>query len=173
MGQGLGADALYRGDVGSAAGSEQDRARGNHSMKELLLRWTPGRHDHIAGSGVTKSTVVLCPFEPDHISDERHQCATGISVGGIYQFTWRIGLISQPKEDPYHSQREEETGPPFLCLSDTEDSEVLNKVLMYTSYVFSSYCFLVFCLFDFHLFAFLYFCLFAFLSYCLFDFSHF
>ena len=113
MGQGLGADALYRGDVGSVAGSEQDRARGNHSMKELLLRWTPGRHDHIAGSGVTKCAVVLRPFEPDHVSDERHQCATGISVGGIYQFTWKIVLISQPREDPYHSGREEETSSPF------------------------------------------------------------
>ena len=99
--------------LGSAAGSEQDRARGNHSMKELLLRWTPGRHDHIAGSGVTKGAVVLGPFEPDHISDERHQCATGISVGGIYRFTCKIVLIRQPKEDPYHSRREEVRSPPF------------------------------------------------------------
>ena len=71
-------------------------------MKELLLSWTPGRHDDIAGSSVTECAVVLGPFEPDHISDERHQGATGISVGGIYRFTWKIVVISQPKEDPYH-----------------------------------------------------------------------
>jgi hypothetical protein len=56
-------------------------------MKEFLLSWTPGRHDDIAGSSVTECAVVLRPFEPDHISDKRHQGATGISVGGIYRFT--------------------------------------------------------------------------------------
>ena len=93
VGQGLSADALHRGDVGPVARSEQDGVGGNHSMKEFLLRWTPGRHNDIAGSSVTEGAVVLGPFEPNHISDKRHQCASGISVGGIYRFTWKIVVI--------------------------------------------------------------------------------
>ena len=87
MGQGLGADALHGGDVGPVAGSKKDGARGDNSMKELLLRGTPGRHDDVAGSSVAIGAVVLRPFQPDHVSDERHQGATGINIAGIHRFT--------------------------------------------------------------------------------------
>ena len=94
VGQGLRADALHGGDVGPVARSEQDGTRGDHSMKELLLRWTPRRHDDVAGSSVTIGAVILRPFEPDHISDERHQCAARISITGIYRFTWTVVFVN-------------------------------------------------------------------------------
>ena len=56
-------------------------------MKELLLCGTPGRHDDVAGSSVAIGAVVLRPFQPDHVSDERHQGATGINIAGIHCFT--------------------------------------------------------------------------------------
>ena len=109
MGLGLAADALDGGDVGPVAGSKQDRARGNHSMKELLLCWIPRGQDDIAGSGVTIGTIVLGSLQPwekenmePRIPDQmlKHQSLTGnISYegdervakerpGGIHKFTF-------------------------------------------------------------------------------------
>ena len=83
-------------------------------MKELLLRWTPRRHDDVAGSSVTIGAVVLCPFEPDHISDERHQRAARISITGIYRFTWTLVFVNIEQKGclPLTKRRSDE--PPIL-----------------------------------------------------------
>ena len=83
-------------------------------MKELLLGWTPGRHDDVAGSGVTIGAVVLRPFEPDHISDERHQRAARISIAGIYSFTWTLVFVNIEQKGcvPFTKRRSDE--PPIL-----------------------------------------------------------
>ena len=96
---GLASNALDGGDVGPVAGSEQDGARGNHSMKELLLRWTPRRHDDVAGSSVTIGAVVLRPFESNHISDERHQRVKRIGFAGINCFTCIFEFSNQRIEE--------------------------------------------------------------------------
>jgi len=84
---GLAADALDGGDVGPVAGSKQDRARGNHSMKELLLCWIPRGQDDIAGSGVTIGTIVLGSLQPGNISYEGDERVAKGRPGGIHKFT--------------------------------------------------------------------------------------
>ena len=87
VGRRLVANALHCGDVGPVARAEQDGARGDRPVEKLLLSWIPGGHDHAAGSSATIAAIVLCPFQPNHISDERHQCVKRISFAGIYCFT--------------------------------------------------------------------------------------
>ena len=104
---GLASNALDGGDVGPVAGAEKHSAGGDRPVEELLLRWIPGGHDDIAGSGVTKGAVVLGSFEADDISDKRNQGARGISVGGVDRFTWKIVVqtIKQKSFPTIHKEK--------------------------------------------------------------------
>ena len=59
----------------------------------------PPQHDYIARTCVAVRAVVLRPFEPNHISDKRHQRVEKIGFAGINCFSCTFELSNQRFEE--------------------------------------------------------------------------